>query len=349
MNDTQLDARRFVAAGVISLVGAGLLFPNVIRLLEFGDPLGEVVLAAVGTLLSAVLILVGSLLFREPFTLPQLLRITLWAVVGAVLFGVILGLIVSSGVDPPIFAVATLLSAGVLTHVLIGVKDVQHIRATEVAQNAERFSVLNRLLRHNLHHETERLRAAESRIAGAASDEARDEALADVRAVVDTLSGMETNLDRIEGIVEGRVDTESAVDLADVVETVAVAFRSDHPEATITVDVPSGVRVTGGTQIRLAIAELVENAIVHAGDASTVEITATTTSGGVRLEVVDDGPGIDDAELSVLNREATIDQLDHSQGLGLWFVRWVMDVCGGEFYLESDESGTTAILGIPDA
>jgi len=332
---------------VISLIGVVLLFPNVLRLSGFDGPTAGIILAAVGTLLSAVLILVGSLLFRESFSLPQLLRITGWAVLGTVLLGLILALISLSGVDLPPFAAATLLSVSTFAHVLIGVRDVQRIRATEVARKTEKLSVLNRLVRHNLRHEAQHLLAVKTRITQATTGETREELATDVGAVADTLSEMKTNLDRIEELIDERAGLVTEVDLTDAVETVASEFRNEHPEATITVDVPGGLRVTGGPQIRTVIAELVENAVVHGGDAPTVEITATTTSGGVRLSITDDGPGIDDPELSVLNRETKIDQLNHSQGLGLWFVRWVMDACGGELRLESGDDGTTVTLEIP--
>jgi signal transduction histidine kinase len=46
-------------------------------------------------------------------------------------------------------------------------------------------------------------------------------------------------------------------------------------------------------------------------------------------------------------READIDQLSHSQGLGLWFVRWVMDTYDGSIEIDSDDGGTRVELGFP--
>ncbi|PSQ44803.1 hypothetical protein BRD17_02795 [Halobacteriales archaeon SW_7_68_16] len=43
-------------------------------------------------------------------------------------------------------------------------------------------------------------------------------------------------------------------------------------------------------------------------------------------------------------REAEITQLSHSRGLGLWFVRWVLDAYGDGFELDTGDGGTTVVL-----
>lgn len=42
-------------------------------------------------------------------------------------------------------------------------------------------------------------------------------------------------------------------------------------------------------------------------------------------------------------READIDQLSHSQGLGLWFVRWVMDHHDGSIDIDADDGASVRL------
>jgi signal transduction histidine kinase len=134
-----------------------------------------------------------------------------------------------------------------------------------------------------------------------------------------------------------------------MVEAVVAEYREAHPEATIEVDVPAGCDVASGDELRTAVSELVENALVHADGVAHVEVTAVERGDSVTLRVVDDGPGIPEPDRSVVSREVDIDQLTHSQGLGLWFVRWVMDACDGQLRLESTDGGTTVALELPRA
>jgi signal transduction histidine kinase len=51
----------------------------------------------------------------------------------------------------------------------------------------------------------------------------------------------------------------------------------------------------------------------------------------------------------VIEREVDIDQLEHSSGLGLRSVRWVLDAHGGELAFDTDGDGTTVTLTLPTA
>ena len=204
--------------------------PNVRRLAAAGGPRSELVLAAVGTLLSAVLILAGYLLLRDETTATHVPRITGWAVLGTVLLGVILVLIDLSGTDVPLFAGATLLSVSTFAHVIIGVRDVQRIRAEELAQQREKPAVLNRLVRHNLRHEAQYLLGAKSRVASAAAPDERVAISSDIGEIADQLTEMHDTLDRNQNIIRRSDRSNTGVDLEPIVGTVVSEYRGSHPK-----------------------------------------------------------------------------------------------------------------------
>jgi len=333
---------RIGGAAVISLLGTALLVPTVARLVTGGSPV-ELLLAGVGALVSTVVVAAGYLLVRMDLRPAHVLRVAGWAVLGTVVLGGVLALIVASGVALPLYTGATLLSVSTFAHVLIGARDVQRIRANELARQREKLSVLNRLVRHNLRHFAQRLVFVESRIRDAADADERAVVADDVEDVADEISGMDDVLNRTATLVSRASEGAGAADLAVAVEDVAATYRERHPEATIEVDVPD-VRVAGGDNLRRAIAELVENAIVHGDATPDVRVTATTEGDRVVLRIDDDGPGIPEPDRSVLAREAEITQLSHSRGLGLWFVRWVLDAYGDGFELDTGDGGTTVVL-----
>jgi two-component system OmpR family sensor kinase len=77
----------------------------------------------------------------------------------------------------------------------------------------------------------------------------------------------------------------------------------------------------------------------------------TARGDAVRLRVADDGPGFTDAELAVHADDAVTETaLQHSDGVGLWLVRWIVDAYGGEFAVRNaDDGGAVVTVTLPAA
>ena len=98
--------------------------------------------------------------------------------------------------------------------------------------------------------------------------------------------------------------------------------------------------------IEHALDNLVENAAEHTpGDDATVEVSLARSADGVEITVEDDGPGIPENELTVLERGSE-EVLDHGSGIGLWIVTMVVEEIDGTIQYDTDGSGTTITLSI---
>lgn len=332
---------RLAATGLISAFGLVFFLLNARHLLAGPGSAPAVVLALLGAVLGLVLGGAGMGLFRSEFTARQLARIAGWAALGTVLLGLVLVLIAMTGVGLEAPAAATLLSVSTFAHVLIGLRDVQRIRATELARKREKLSVLNRLVRHNLRHEAQQLLGAKAALEGE-----RDEGVIDtVGTVAAELSEMHERLERSQSLLSERPPGGSQVDIAGIVESVVEPYREAATDLTFTIETDSTVQVRAGAEVESALEELLENAVAHAHSSVGIEVRRTGST--VTVAVEDDGPGMPEAERAVIMREADIDQLSHSQGLGLWFVRWVMDTYDGSIEIDSDDGGTRVELGFP--
>lgn len=114
--------------------------------------------------------------------------------------------------------------------------------------------------------------------------------------------------------------------------------------------------VTGGRVIRVpprAVAEALRAILKNATDASPSDaeiiVSARVTNGSLRIEIRDEGPGMD---ASVLARAGepffTTKGPGNGMGLGLFLARAVTDRLGGSLDIESArDHGTTAILTLP--
>jgi signal transduction histidine kinase len=132
--------------------------------------------------------------------------------------------------------------------------------------------------------------------------------------------------------------------------------RFDLPEKAITLDVPAGARVKGDVeQLRVAVRNLIENAIRYAGGEVHVEIRVRPLSARkLEVEISDLGLGIPASALErVFQRFSRLPQdavrTARGLGLGLYIVRNVARAHGGSVRAESEGEGKGSrfILTLP--
>jgi signal transduction histidine kinase len=135
-----------------------------------------------------------------------------------------------------------------------------------------------------------------------------------------------------------------ALDPEPLVIDLAERFRSNHPEATIRVSSDDPGAVVADELLKIAIENLIENAVEHHPGTATVDIELTVDGGWVDITVADDGPGIPERERAVVSGTREITQLDHSVGLGLWLSRWIVSGVDGRLLFGDCERGSEVTL-----
>jgi two-component system sensor histidine kinase KdpD len=167
----------------------------------------------------------------------------------------------------------------------------------------------------------------------------------------DRLSSLVENLLDMSRLQTGSVKVlDVAVDVKDVVDA---ALTSLGPRAAaVSSDVPDDLpRVrTDPVLLERAIANLVDNALVHAGG-SGLRIEAGAVAGRVDLRVVDHGPGIPAEHRELIFRpfERVGDGEDQSGvGLGLAVARGFVEAVGGDLDVDDTPGGgTTMVVRLP--
>jgi len=210
----------------------------------------------------------------------------------------------------------------------------------------QRIQVLNRILRHNISNDLDVIKAR----AELATDDDRsvEHQVETILDIADELEGLSADARRIEKLIEGTRGTETAVKLDAVVESVLVDLEVSPPDASVTVEVPSVmVRLDPGL-FRFALGNLVENAFEHTETPEPrVEIRGCVTETTIELSVADDGPGIPESELAVLE-SGSEDQQAHATSLGLWSASWALQTMGGDLsFGTSDLGGAVVRVELP--
>lgn len=117
---------------------------------------------------------------------------------------------------------------------------------------------------------------------------------------------------------------------------------------------PTSLTVDGDEErLRQVLSNLVANAVRHSPRGGRVLLQAGGGNGSVRLEVVDEGPGIpvDEAE-RVFERfyrsDAARSAAEGGSGLGLAIARWIVDLHGGSIRVATDQDrGCRLVVELP--
>jgi len=235
---------------------------------------------------------------------------------------------------------------GVVTRIAGFSRDV-----TERHRREQHLVVMDNLLRHNLRNDLNVILGMAEQIA-----ENYPETTALTQQIQRTGDQLLRTATKERQIIELLVDRQfrERVDLVDAVETAIERAQSRYPSSVIDWslgrdgdDEPPVVP----SLTRTAVAELIENAIVHCDDERPrVDVAVQIGDGVVEIDISDNAAPLPDIEVNVLTggHEFGRDPIRHSGGLGIWLVYWCVELSNGNVTVESaDESGNSVRISVP--
>jgi signal transduction histidine kinase len=229
---------------------------------------------------------------------------------------------------------------------------------TESKSRRQQLMVFNRVLRHNLRNDlnvvlghADRLRAAVRSVSVADDDPAVGSALAAVDDVVTATENLLETSERVRRFdrLSEEVTDYDPVAIRSLLERVAATYREAVPAATIRVEGPDHTVLVDPDAVRIAVAELVDNALEHGGDERpTITLRVVEgADGAIRVDVADRGQGMPAVERRVITA-GTETPLEHGSGLGLWLVKWLVTAMGGTIDIaDGERCGTVVSLEFP--
>jgi len=220
---------------------------------------------------------------------------------------------------------------------------------TELREHQRQLSVLDRVLRHNVRNKMSIVLGHTDAIIETADPGVAERATAIEDAATELLE-LSDSARAFESVLADDARRTVTVEVTETVEDVVRELRLEHPDAEIRPSLPGSVRAHGHETFELALTELVENAVVHSDCAApTVDVSVTERADAVEIAVADDGPGLGDTDRRALLRGAET-PLEHTQGLGLWLVRWTVEIADGDIDIaENDPRGTVVTVTLPPA
>jgi two-component system, chemotaxis family, CheB/CheR fusion protein len=163
----------------------------------------------------------------------------------------------------------------------------------------------------------------------------------------------------VSRIISGKLQISPVdVDLGPLVQSAVDAFQAEAGAKRITLEVtidPAPSHVLGDSKrLRQVVWNLVSNAIKFTPSSGHVEVRLARTDGRVRLQVEDDGVGIDPAFLPRVferfaQQDSTTTRAHGGLGLGLGLARYIVELHGGTICAENNPGakGVTLTVELP--
>jgi signal transduction histidine kinase len=351
---SDLLSRRAFGGGYLVGTGVTLSAILVLRLLRFegGRPMVRFAtvtgaVAAISLVVAGYWIARGDLSDRQVWRLCQFGGLGIGAVT---LLGV--GIVVG-GVGVPAGrltadALVSNAALGGLAGVSVGGAREFHRDRQRVRRLDRRNAVLGRILRHNVRNEVNVILGTVEAMEPTARPRQR-QWLDRIERRTRRLHSLSENARHVARTMDGRERQVYPVDLVAVTDRTIDVITETEDDICIETDLPPRAPVRADGLLPAVVENLLENAIIHPeGGSISVTVDRVTVGGSprIRLTVSDDGPGIPDHEIDVLERgEET--PLEHGSGLGLWLVMWLVDRYGGDVTVDTTCGSTVTVYFVP--
>jgi signal transduction histidine kinase len=193
--------------------------------------------------------------------------------------------------------------------------------------------------------------------ADAIDAEARDRMIASIGDQAQRLRDMVEEVLNVASADAGADLARKPVVIRELIEAAvaganAVAIARDGQPRSITATVPDALPVVYGdaTALSRVVANLLENAVKYSEAPAPVHVEVTRTDREVRINVIDNGPGIpeDQQELIFERFRRSTEGRTAGAGLGLYIVRSLVTAHGGKVWVESEPgAGATFVVTLP--
>ncbi len=218
---------------------------------------------------------------------------------------------------------------------------------TEVSNELRRerhLSILQRVLRHNLRNELNVVIGRSREIIEHTDETQVMHDAATIKDAASRLSRLSDEAKIVKNVLEEPAVLEPT-NVTRLVTDVVGDCQSRFNTCEIELDLPETLLLRADERLEIVFQNLIDNAIRHNDSRiPRVEVYVSDTDDTtVDIAVADNGPGIPQVEQQIMTGNHAIDPLNHGSGIGVWLVKWVVEMCGGEIEIETPDDGGTIV------
>ena len=219
---------------------------------------------------------------------------------------------------------------------------------TTEEQQREHLQVIQRVLRHNMRNDLQKLCGWVGLLADTTDPEARERRAERINCVLDGWKKMTSDLEPIHKAITSDEKVQQTVPLHRTITAAVDTNQQANPQAAIEMSGPDTPNCTVRPVVEEAFDELLCNAVNAAPDENirvSVEVSHAA-DGWIEVVINDNGPGLPDAEAVVLETGQET-ALEHGDALGVWKVRTIIKQIGGNITVDRSVGGASICVRIP--
>ncbi|MEF8882491.1 MAG: histidine kinase N-terminal 7TM domain-containing protein [Halapricum sp.] len=216
---------------------------------------------------------------------------------------------------------------------------------SEYLRQQQRLKVLNRVFRHNVRTNTQIIVGQAEHL----TDQDNDTQAEKIQHNALEIKEFSDKIRTIIEMFDREIDDTQTVPVEGLIQGTVELLRDTYPNVSIHIEISSDISsllVDG--RLEQILRNVLDNAARHNTNPDPqVRVEVTRRDDRLQIAVADNGPGIDEEELVLLD-EGTETPLKHGSGLGLALIVWGVDIIGGDVTFEPNEpSGVVVILSVP--
>lgn len=232
--------------------------------------------------------------------------------------------------------------------------DREHQLATardQATQLNHHLTVLNRVFRHDLRNAANVIHGHAGLLVKDVDTDTTQDSATTIRDQAADLVEMSQQVQDIERLLHDDTDERTIVDLSELIATQLVRIERDYPAVQVDGPTCETCYVSAHPLVESVLRNVIENAVEH-NDQATPRVEVSLSQNGdnsVEVKIADNGPGIPEDEVAVLERGYET-PLEHTSGLGLWLVNWIVRESGGDaIFRENSPRGSIVCLRFEQA
>ncbi len=318
---------------------------------------GDVVPLIMGLLIT----LVGIALTISTYSRNYVNTIAKWCLFGTLGMLIVAGIVITqvalyTGMPPlqgvwPSSLFANTLLAGAIGGILIGIQSATNkVQRKNLAHQSNQAILLNRLLRHEVLNKLAVIQGYTTQLAdGKSSND--NQTLQQIYQSSEDVEEVINEISFLTRIHPGTDPSISAVELKSVITSEVDDIRAVFPDADVSISYqsPDHVHVQADEHVKRVFRQLFKNAIQHnTSNDPKLDVIIQSNYRNVEVQINDNGPGLPEDQINILQHGALPAYDDPSTGFGLPLVKMLVSQYNGRIDVScTSESGTTIAVVLP--
>lgn len=215
---------------------------------------------------------------------------------------------------------------------------------TDKRNNEEKIKLLKdifgRVLRHNIRNELNVIQGNTNIIEEEYSETNLNRNFKSIDSSISDLLKISKKARLAEKVI-GNIDDKKEFRTDHIIKDAIIHVKKNHKSVDLEYDLESSFTFTAHSRFKHIIREIIDNGVEHnKSEVKKLKIKSIVKNSKKQIIIRDNGSGIEESELKPIFNTNKETPLEHGSGLGLWLIKFIINISGGEITFNRMDTGT---------